>query len=596
MSASWFDVLSSQLLSASVSSGLLASGVWVACRCLPGLPAAARATLWWLVALKLLVGLVWVSPISLPVLPETWETSTTRMVHAAGNDGSLPLLAGSAATSAVRLEPTSPAPMATRTWSAVFATVWLCGLAVLAVRFFWQLGRSRTILSRAGFVSPGLDRVALDAARHLGLSRVPELSVSDEVSAPMLVGLSRPRIVVPRDRFAAMSIAEQRMALAHELVHYRRRDLWWGLIPALAERVFFFHPLAWLAAREYLVAREAACDADVVEALDVSPQDYGRLLLALGVAPVQARFAAAGSSHTFSNLKRRIVMLGLPSPTWKVRTAGWALAALAVCALVPVRLVGRAADIRVPSGLSSDISLPVPTVETVPAAAPVAAQSPGKAVIARDRDRLEYALMVNEHSTMMSGTINTRELDALRGSSPRLLWFKLDGRKYVVRDNAAIDQAAQIVRPLQEIGAAQGEVGARQGALGAQQGEVGAKQGAIGAKQGAIGARQGDIGARQAALSAREFGATDAQRQQLDRQREELDAQMRQLDDEMRALDAQMRESDRPMADLDAKMRVLDDEMRVLDGKMREAEPKVRAELRALFERLIAERTAESVK
>jgi hypothetical protein len=386
------------------------------------------------------------------------------------------------------------------------------------------------------------------------------------------------------------------MALGHELVHLRRGDLWLGLVPALAERVFFFHPLAWVAAREYLVAREAACDAEVVEALDVSAQDYGRLLLALGVAPVPARFAAAGSSHTFSNLKRRIVMLGLPSPTRKVRTAGWAVAALVVCALVPVRLVGRGVDVRGPVGTVADVSLPAPADDHVIAAAMETAQSSGKAVASRDRDRLEYALMLNEHSTMMSGTIDTARLRALRGTSPRLLWFRLNGRQYVVRNDGAIDRAEQITRVLREIGAAQGEVGAKQGAIGAQQGQVGAKQGSIGARQGAIGAKQGEIGARQAALAAREMGASDAQRQQLDRQREALDADMRKLDEQMRALDAEMREADQPMAELDARMRVLDDEMRALDVKMHAAEPKVTAELHALFERLIAEKVAEAIE
>jgi beta-lactamase regulating signal transducer with metallopeptidase domain len=519
-----------------------------------------------------------------------------RVVSALVSSGSAVQPAGNAATAASVVDSTNPAPGAAPRWSIVFATVWLCGLTVVAVRFFWQLRRSRTIVSRAAFVSPGLDGVALDAARQLGLSRVPELAESDEIGAPMLVGLSRPRILVPRRRFAAMPVAEQRMALAHELAHYRRSDLWWGLVPALAERVFFFHPIAWLAAREYLVAREAACDADVVEALGVSPQDYGRLLLALGVAPVEARFAAAGSSHTFSNLKRRIVMLGLPSPTWKVRTAGWALAALAACALVPVRLVGRAVDVRVPVPTVAAISLPAPATDSVAGSGAETAQAPDRKVVTRDRDRLEYALMLDEHHTMMSGRIDSRELDRLRGSSPRLLWFKVDGRPYVVRDDVAIGRAAAITRPMQEIGAAQGDVGARQGAIGAQQGEVGARQGAIGAKQGAIGARQGEIGARQAALAAREIGASESQRQQFDRQREELDAQMRELDDQMRALDDQMREAHRPMADLDAKMRVLDDEMRVLDGKMREAELKATAELRVLFERLIAEKVAEAIK
>ena len=587
-----FDALSSQLLSTSISSAAVALGVWLACRWLPGLPAAARATLWWLVALKLLVGLAWVSPIALPVLPASPRAATALLTStsAVATTSDVAVQTGRAAG----LAPESPSepPIS---WRSVLVIGWLTGLAALVARFLWQLRQSRLVLSRAVAADARLGDLARGAARRLGLSRVPELCVSDDIDAPMLVGLRRPRIVVP-GRFAALSVEEQRMALAHELAHQRRGDLWFGLIPALAERVFFFHPLARFAAREYLLAREAACDAEVVEALDVSAQDYGRLLLALGVAPVQAKFSAAGSSRTFSSLKRRLAMLGLPSPTRTVRTAGWAFAALAVCSLVPIRLVGRAVDDRVQIGRSADIAFPAPGIGTLGAAAPTPAQSPEKPVVVRDRDRLEYALILDERSTIMSGDFDSGQLATLRGASARLLWFRLGARQYVVRDDAAIGRAEEITRPLREIGAAQGEVGSRQGLIGAKQGEVGARQSAIGAKQGAVGARQSEIGAKQAALAARERDASDSQRQQLDRQREALDSQMRKLDDEMRALDDQMREADRPMADLDAQMRVLDDEMRGLDAKMHEAEPKVQSELRALFERLIAEKTAEPVK
>ena len=592
MTSSIVDMLFSQLLTTSVSSAVVVAGVWLACRWLPGLPAAARATLWWLVAVKLLVGVFWAAPLTLPVLPEG-PPSVLALVAPV----SIPVESASSAPSVGGVSsPASARPYKPSvTWRSAAVLAWFLGLLALATRFVWQLRQSLRLLAQAVPADAGVIALARDAAARLGVSKVPEVRVSDQIAAPMLTGLRRARIVVPQDSFAALPRAEQRMALCHELAHYRRRDLWLGLVPALAERLFFFHPLARLAAREYLVAREAACDADAVAALAVRAHDYARLLLSLGVAPVPARFAAAGASRTGSNLKRRIVMLGLPSPTRRVRAAGWALVATALCAVVPVRLVGRAVEASVPATEALAIAVPAPTSGAAGVAAPGATQASGQADVTPDRDRLEYALMLGD-STMMSGAISSQRLDALRGSSPRLLWFKAGGREYVVRDEAAIARAVEITRPIREIGTAQGEVGSRQGAIGAQQGEVGSRQGAIGARQGAIGAKQAEIGARQAALAAREAGASDRQRQQLDRQRAELDAQMRTLDAQMRALDAEMAEADRPMGDLDAQMRVLDDEMRALDAKMHEAEPKVRAGLRALFEQLVAEKVAEPVK
>jgi hypothetical protein len=327
-----------------------------------------------------------------------------------------------------------------------------------------------------------------------------------------------------------------------------------------------------------------------VRAIGVSAQDYGQLLLTLGVAPVDARFAAAGTSHTFSNLKRRILMLGLPTPTRTVQAAGWLLTGIAALALVPVQLVGRASAGVVPASPGPDISLEAPAPTT-------AASAPQREVIVRENAKdVSYAILYGEHSTMMDGDIDPSRLQRLRGSDPRLFWFKTGGREYVVRDPAGIDQALAVTKVIREIGAAQGEVGAKMGAIGAQQGIVGAKQGGIGAQQGVIGAQQGAIGAKQGALAAREVGATEAQRREFDRQRAEMDAEMRKLDEQMRALDEQMRDAGQPMADLDARMRVLDGEMRELDGKMREAQKKVDVEMRQLIERLIAEKVAQEVR
>ena len=74
------------------------------------------------------------------------------------------------------------------------------------------------------------------------------------------------------------------MALAHELAHLRRGDLWLGWVPALAEALLFFHPLVRRAAREYALAREEACDAEALRLTGAEPGDYGQLLLAFGVA------------------------------------------------------------------------------------------------------------------------------------------------------------------------------------------------------------------------------------------------------------------------------------------------------------------------
>ena len=64
-----------QLAQAAVMGTLFVLAVWVLCRLAPRLPAGVRCALWWLASLKLLLGLVWPAPLTLPLLPPTSSQS-----------------------------------------------------------------------------------------------------------------------------------------------------------------------------------------------------------------------------------------------------------------------------------------------------------------------------------------------------------------------------------------------------------------------------------------------------------------------------------------------------------------------------------------
>src|SRR5205823_5399692 len=103
---------------------------------------------------------------------------------------------------------------------------------------------------------------------------------------------------------AQLSPDELRMALAHELAHVRRSDLWWSLAPHLARWLFFFHPLATLACREWVTAREAACDAASLRATGAPAAEYGRLLLKLVARSNGQALPALGATAGFAALRQ----------------------------------------------------------------------------------------------------------------------------------------------------------------------------------------------------------------------------------------------------------------------------------------------------
>jgi hypothetical protein len=458
----------------------------------------------------------------------------------------------------------------------------------------------------------------------MGVACVPIVRISDEIRTPQVVGTRSPTILLPARGVERLSPAEQQMALCHELVHVRRRDLWLAWVPALAGRLFFFNPIAHVMCREYLLAREAACDAEVMRVLGAAPQAYGRLLLSLGVGPV-AGLAAAGGSRTFQQLERRLLMLGLTSSTTSRRIA-WTAVALVACALLPIRLTARAAaspnaapSMPVIAAMAHE-SAPVAVIaqdSDVPVhAAPVEHASEDQPVVAdparRQPTQEEIAKHTRDYSWIIlskNGNMHTNgwgEDAAMakrqqRGSEP-LLWVRRAGEQFVIRDPDLIAKASGAFAEVNALGARQAALGQQQAELGHRMAEAGAKQGAIGAKQSALGAKQAEISARQAALGAEQarqqaYGeGQEANRADFEGMQHEASDQMRIYEERARALAQEMDALRQPMEDLARQMQPLARQQQDLGAQMETLVAKAEGDIRQLIDRAIADGKAERVR
>jgi bla regulator protein BlaR1 len=365
------------LARASVEGGLFVAGVWILCRLVPRLPAALRCGLWWAACLKLVLGLLPLPAVLLPVLPAVVAPAPVASVQ--------PLRVRSVAPPSRTLTPgPSPFPLTPpsqgegnkrslqEVGTAALVCLWLAGMLLLAFKALRELRDTRRIVRSAEPVREGWVRAAFAGiCARLGLRRAPELRGSGEVRTPQVTGLAQPVVLIPRAGLERLTPSEVSMMLCHELVHLRRKDLWLGWVPALAHRIFFFHPLAALAAREYAIAREAACDAEVLRILGSAPRDYGRLLLRWGVAPRETGLAAAGASPSLQTLKRRLQMLQSSDNSRRRRVSGWwwlAGSAVALAGLIPLRIVAQEPAPPAP------VATPAPEVAEAPRAeAPEAA-------------------------------------------------------------------------------------------------------------------------------------------------------------------------------------------------------------------------------
>ncbi|WP_421100057.1 M56 family metallopeptidase [Stenotrophomonas sp. PUT21] len=468
----------------SVQSAVLVALVWGVCRLLPQLPAATRCRLWWLVAAQAVLGLVWSSPLELAVLPAPATMTAPAMA--------LPAFDAAAQAAPVAYAPAA-VDAATMAWSwpSLLLALWVAGVLLMVAHSLRGYRASRALVrSATECTDAGLQQALQLAAEAHGLRRAPRLKLSAQIRSPQLIGPWRPVLLLPARELPAMSADDLDMALTHELIHLQRRDLWWGLLPALSQHLFFFHPLVHVAAREYALAREEACDGAVVAGHDHCRHDYGRLLVQLGVAPRPA-VGVASASPNLRSLKRRL--LTLQQTRSMPRVVSLAITALfVVVGVAPLRLVAAPPPPPAPQAPLAPIPPAPPAPAREPLPPPVSAPQPPKAPAAprapeppKDLDddasfvthgqlslsrqpAQAFVLIGGESSFVDASVADLKQARRDAGSDQPALWVRRGQDRYLIRDPAVLKALGQAQTQVAALGTAQAALGNRQAVIGQQ--------------------------------------------------------------------------------------------------------------------------------
>ncbi len=166
-------------------------------------------------------------------------------------------------------------------------------------------------------------------ARSLGAisSDATGIGRSRSISTPMLVGVWRPKIVVPIDFQTRYSIDEQVLVLEHERAHWDRGDIVINALSAAWLCLSWFNPLTYWAFGLLRLDQELACDALVLQRSKSSPRCYAGALLKTQLATQAAWLMPVGCHwQSIHPLKERVAMLKRPLPGLLRRMAGFALA------------------------------------------------------------------------------------------------------------------------------------------------------------------------------------------------------------------------------------------------------------------------------
>jgi beta-lactamase regulating signal transducer with metallopeptidase domain len=187
---------------------------------------------------------------------------------------------------------------------------------------------------------------------------------ADPSVGPALVGVLRPKLVLPADFETRFDAEERSLILAHEQVH---RVSGHTVVNALVELVrcaSWFNPLVHVAALRLRADQELACDAAVIAARPTARRAYAEALLKTQVAASFLPLGCTWTSPSGKRLGERIAMLGGPSLSRRGAIAGAAAVAIVGVAL------GYAAWAQQPDRVVTQTTAPPEAVWTPSSEAP----------------------------------------------------------------------------------------------------------------------------------------------------------------------------------------------------------------------------------
>ncbi len=371
----------------------------------------------------------------------------------------------------------------TISWQLTAVALYLLVVAVLLGRLAVGLYFSRRLILLSTPIRDGGGlRFLIEQSRRWALSAAPGLAESPAVAVPVTLGWWRPLILLPL-AWRGWREEKTQAVLAHELSHVVRKDAWTLALAAMHRSIFWFSPLAWWLERHLAVLAEQASDDAALRA-GADRVFYAEMLLDffqdLRTAVGRVRWEGVAMTYGKQAHERvdrildstRKLSAGLRKPAWVLIAL---LAAPGIYVLAGARPVVAQKHQAATGDLAAAMTNAVaradsqaPPADPQSPSAPVAPASPKPAPAAAPAPRPpappaltvgqwrygvsgEEALVTYGLEFFGSGTYRSSDMDHIRAvrraSSGDMIWFRLNGKAYVIRDAATVKRAQELYAP-----------------------------------------------------------------------------------------------------------------------------------------------------
>ena len=214
--------------------------------------------------------------------------------------------------------------------------VYLFGAAAVIISFTRGCVRLNCIVKNSDEPESFIADMLCSCKHTLNVSKDIRLVMSDKIKSPLITGIKKPVIVLPKS-LSGFTEAEIKYMVLHELGHYKNRDVLLCCFLCFLQAAYWFNPIVWFGLKAMKSEMEVKCDKLVIKSIgEGMAVEYGMTIIRFAKSlvnePSVKVYAGFGSSKRA--VKKRIESIAsfsADSFIKKLKGAAVFMAVLGIC-------------------------------------------------------------------------------------------------------------------------------------------------------------------------------------------------------------------------------------------------------------------------
>lgn len=196
----------------------------------------------------------------------------------------------------------------------ILSLIWIIGFLSLCIFMFISILNFR---KKAIYFNQINDTEVIDiiniCRKKLNINKNITAYSENTFKTPFIYGFLNPKIYIPNYILTTVNSNQLLHICLHEIVHYKRKDIFYNLISTVAILIHWFNPIVWFAMKKMRTDRELACDNYALEILGEDESiPYGMTIINLSqiISNKHSKnILSVNFYESKSQIERRITMI-----------------------------------------------------------------------------------------------------------------------------------------------------------------------------------------------------------------------------------------------------------------------------------------------